>query len=181
MMLLSDLLLGKAQNWWYHKELRRQGKIEEAQDKERRSVLSTLRDLKDAKANGGFCTVGRGGWTLHPRAGTICSNYGGMESEYPRACLMMGIPLINSLTVPGYEISKAISFPMASLKPSEPPWGWCSFAPFEVVAALYACLGATLYNIQPDWDGARTQVRNLPETVINFLWSSIGGMNVRKS
>lgn len=158
-MLLSDLLLEKAKDWWYYKHLRDQGHIQEAMAKERRSILSTLRNLKDAKANGGFCTVGRGGWTLYPRPGVTVSNCGGMESEYPQACLLMGIPLINSLTIPDSKIFKILSFPIPSLRPNCPPWGSMSFAPIEVVAALYKSLGATIYNIHPAYNCAWANVK----------------------
>jgi hypothetical protein len=123
-----------------------------------------LKDLKDAKKNGGWCSVGRGGWTLHPRVDTRVSGHGGMGSEYPQACLIMGIALIDSTTIPDSEISKVVLFPMASLTPDDPPWGNCSFATVEVVAALYKALGATLYNIKPDWDGVKN-VKKLPESV----------------
>jgi hypothetical protein len=163
-MLLSDLLLQKAQLWWYHKQLRDQGNTEEANRRERLSVLSTLRDLKNAKKNGGWCSVGRGGWTLHPKPGVQVSNYGDMESEYPQACLILGIPVIDSTTIPDSKITVTPMFPMASLTPDDPPWGSCSYAPVAVVAALYAALGATLHNIKPDWEGVRN-VKKLPESV----------------
>jgi hypothetical protein len=168
-MLLSDLLLEKAQNWWYHKQLRDQGNIEEADRRERLSILSTLRDLKDAKKNDGWCSVGRGGWTLHPRAGTSVSCFGGLDSEYPQACLIMGIQLIDTTTVPDSEIMKSCLFPMASMIPDEPPWGSCSYAPVAVVAALYEVLGATLHNIKPDYRKAFYGVRKLPDSTFTDI------------
>lgn len=164
-MLLSDLLEKNAKDWWYHKELRRQGKVEEAQKRERMSTRSILKDLKDAKANDGWCSVGRGGWTLHPRSGVTVSNYVGMDSCYPRACIMMGIPVIDSTTIPDSEISQSILFPMAAINPDLPPWGSCSYAPVAVVAALYAAIGATLYHIKPDYGRAREHVRKLPDSI----------------
>jgi hypothetical protein len=163
-MLLSDLLNQKAQDWWYHKQLRDQGDTEEAQRRERLSILSTLIDLKDAKKNGGWCSVGRGSWTLRPRPGVTVSCVGGLDSVYPQACLIMGIQLIYTTTIPDSEIMTSILFPMASSSPDAPPWGSCSYAPVAVVAALYSALGAVLYNIKPDYEGVKN-VQNLPESV----------------
>ena len=167
-MLLSDLLLEEAQSWWYPPDLRKQGKHEEAQNRERKSIASTLKNLKDAKKNGGWCSVGRGGCTLHTKPGVQVSSYGNMDSTYPQACLIMGIAVIDTTTITDSEISQSILFPMAAITPDDPPWRSCSYAPLNVVAALYAALGATLHNITPDWYAAQ-QVRNLPSAVHNFL------------
>jgi hypothetical protein len=175
-MLLSDLLLQKAQLWWYHKQLRDQGNIKEADRRERNSIASSLRDLKDVKKNGGWCSVGRCGWTLHPEPGVQVYNLGTMESEYPRACLILGIQVIDTTTIPDSEITATPMFPMASMTPDDPPWGSCSYAPVAVVAALYAALGATLYNITPDWQGVRN-VKKLPESIRVFAYESLLGHN----
>lgn len=101
-------------------------------------------------------TIGRGGWTAYRNA------YSRIEGHHPDFHIIpvtapaLGIPTIDSRTVPEALLHKLINLPMATLPPREPdapnherryPYGCLSHAPIDYVAAAYKSLGATIYNI----------------------------------
>ena len=77
------------------------------------------------------------------------SGYGGLDAPMPQACLMLGIPVLDTTAISDNLIMQSISFPMATNgQPDESPWGSMSYAPLDYVAGLYAAIGATVYNLE---------------------------------
>lgn len=146
---LYSILNQDAQSWWHYKALRKAGQVKEARQKERESIRSSIRHLRATIKNGGHLSYGRGGYTLSMGGGGSLSGYG--ESGTVAACVHLGIPFIDTRTIPDSKISKTINLPMISCNPDAAPWGSMSYAPLEVVAAAYESLGATLHNIEPDY------------------------------
>ena len=146
---LYGILNQDAQSWWHYKALRKAGQVKEARQKERESIRSSVRHLRQTIKNKGHISYGRGGWSLNMGGGGSVSGYG--DSGTFAAALHVGIPFIDTRTIPDSKISKTISLPMISSKPDAAPWGSMSYAPLEVVAAAYETLGATLHNIKPDY------------------------------
>ena len=148
---LYALLDHNARRWWYHHELRRRGQVIEARRRERQSIRENVRTLRQARENGGFLTIGHHGWTLHlSKWHTLHSPYPGIEQPFPQCCLLLGIPIIDSTTIPAETICQVLRFPIASTHPDpEPPDGYhpLSHAPLKHVARLYRDLGATIYNL----------------------------------
>lgn len=144
---LYSLLDTKARLWWHNKELRAKGNIEEARKQERASIRDSIRILRQALANGGYCQVGRGGWTLYYKEHSTLSHYGGINAEMVQACILVGIPVIDTMTISEQDIAKTIRLPMIHLgKCDNPPYGSMSHAPLAYVLPLYRELGATIYN-----------------------------------
>lgn len=141
-----------ARAWWYHRQLRSQGKNELARALERETILSRVRTLRQCLEDGGFTMVGRGGITVyyseHGRL-EICSP--DVNNPIVQCCIRLGIPVCDSTTIPDELIVKVVGFPMASVVPDpEPANGYNSFsyASVEHVFRLYQELGATVYNLE---------------------------------
>lgn len=47
-----------ARRWWFHDQLRRQGRHQEARQREHASCQGNVATLREAQANGGFVTIG---------------------------------------------------------------------------------------------------------------------------
>lgn len=143
---LYRILDDDARRWWYYVELRREGAVAEARKRERASIRHSLTTLREALAGGGHLAIGRGGWTLHVSDNRRVEHYGGITAPTPRACLLLGIPVLDSTTVPDNRHVDLIRLPMVGIqRTSTRPWGSLSFAPFGYVAARQVALGATLY------------------------------------
>ena len=143
---LYRILNWDARRWWYHVELRRQGQFAEARRRERRSIRNTLADLREALKGGGYLAIGRGGWTLYISDNRRVEHYGGIAEPTPQACLHLGIPILDSTTIPDDRLVDLIRLPMVGIQRRDArPWGSLSFAPFGYVAARQVALGATLY------------------------------------
>ena len=147
---LYRILNEQAKVWWYHRRLREQGLEEEARKREREAILDDVRVLRAALQNGGFLTHGRGGWTLHyGKWNRLQCRCPGLDAAIPQACLLLGIPVLDTTTIPDERIGEVINFPMPNPVPNpEPEGGYGPFdhAPFDHVARLYIALGATVYN-----------------------------------
>ena len=151
---LYGILNADAKNWWYHAKLREDGDVEEARKRERQSILSKASSLREVVSNGGFLTIGRGGWSLNMSRHHRLSGYdGGIDFPIAQACVLLGIPILDSTTIPDERILETLRLPMPvpeGEEDAEPEGGYHSFslAPFSVVARMYAALGATVYNIK---------------------------------
>ncbi len=148
-MRVAGILRDNSKNWWYHRDLRKAGCIAEAMKREHCSVRSDVSALRKAKENGGYLHIGRGGWTLHYADGCSLSHYGGLEQPMARVCMMLGVPIINTLTIPDEAIIKAINLPMVGLtgRYAAAPYGMFDSAPLRVVAEMYRELGAEVYGL----------------------------------
>lgn len=147
---LNTILKQGARSWWYHVELRKNGNHSEARRREHQSVRSSISSLRETISNGGYLSLGRGGYTLHCSAHSTVSGYGCDTSATVRAAKHLGIPCIDTRTIPDSRIYDTISLPMVALSPDEAdprPWGSLSRAPLPVVAYLYRALGATVTGI----------------------------------
>jgi hypothetical protein len=165
---LYSILNTSAKNWWYHRQLRKRGEVKEARRRERKAILDDVRVLRAALENDGFLTHGRGGWILHYEKWARHECRGtGLDAAIPQACLLLGIPILDSSTIPDERICKVLNFPMANPFPNpEPPGGYGPFdhAPFEYVARLYVELGATVYNLSVvESSTGATRVLRLPD------------------
>ena len=149
---IYKILDDAARSWWYHRQLREQGKHEEARVLERKSIMSRVYILRKCLENGGFATVDRGGITIHYSTHgrlEICS----LDVQHPMVCccIQLGVPVCDSTTILDDLIIKTIRFPMASLNPDPERvggYGSTSYAPIEHVFRLYQELGATIYNLE---------------------------------
>ena len=146
---LYSILNDRAKRWWYHRKLRRDGKVNEARRRERAQIRDDVRRLRAALECGGFLINAWGGWTLHyGERQRLQSWRPGLDGAIPQACLLLGIPVIDLTTIPEDRIHKVLSLPSPDLlHDPEPEGGYRSYqhAPFEYVARLYIELGATLY------------------------------------
>jgi hypothetical protein len=146
-MSIYSILNQSAKEWWWHKKLRSEGNVKEARRRERDSIKSHTKYLRETLDNGGYLSIGRGGWTLHISDNHRLSHYGGIERPISQCCLILGIPIIDSTVVNDKDIFRSIKFPMVGiLKPTPPPFDSLSYAPLEYVANLYKEIGANLYN-----------------------------------
>jgi len=144
---LYNLLDTKARLWWYNIELRGRGNVDEARKRERASIRQSIRVLRQALANGGYCQVGRGGWVLYYTERLWLEHCGGINAEMVQACIKVGVPVINTLTISDRDISETIGLSMIHLgKCGNPPYNSMSYAPLAYVLPLYRALGATIYN-----------------------------------
>jgi len=63
--MLYKTLNREAKNWWWFKELRKQGKASEARQKERRSILDKVELIRTCKRYGGHLYLGNASWSLN--------------------------------------------------------------------------------------------------------------------
>jgi hypothetical protein len=103
--------------------------------------------------------VGRGGVTVYidekPDGSCRLSSYG---RTYVDEAIKAGIPVIDTTAVSDDRIFDSLKFPMVPDKPGREhagPWTGMSFAPIPVLAALYKNIGATVHNVEPDFEGAK--------------------------
>lgn len=140
--MLYRLLNQDAKAWWHHKDLRKAGRHEEARKKERESIRSTVQSLRSAQ----YLGIGRGGWNLHCGPMTV-SHYGGIEQATCQACLRLGIPIVDTTSVPDEIVWELVKLPMVARgEPDPEPWGSMSYAPLSYYAHKARGLGATIYN-----------------------------------
>ena len=100
-------------------QLRRQGREREARTKERESIRRNARHLRDALACGGFATVGRGGWSLRTSETATLQGYGGTDYPVIAAAIRVGIPVIDTRTIPEDRIAAhALRGPMPGIRES---------------------------------------------------------------
>jgi hypothetical protein len=152
-MTVLKALRQSARRWWYHEHLRQVGEIEEARKREHDSVRSTVKGLRQCLDGRGYLTIGRGGWTLHHSRHGWTSGYGADTSGTVRAARRLGVPVIDSRTVPDDLIGLTLPAPIPAHpdmdEPDAPPWGSFAKAPLPVIEALYHRMGATLDNVDP--------------------------------
>ena len=149
---IYELLDSKARSWWSHEELRFIGETEKARKLELASMSACIRTLRSCRdTNGGYASVGRGGWAIHYKNITL-SGHDGVDNPMIQACILAGIPVIDSTSVPGVSIASLLRMPMIAVgrKPDSPrqdgKYGSIRHAPLNFVAFEQAELGATLYN-----------------------------------
>ena len=149
---LYSILDTSTRSWWYHRELRGRGEHQEARRRERADIRGNIRVLRECLENHGFATNGRGGWTIRYREhSTLSRRYPGVDQPMMRACVLVGIPVLDSTTIPDDLIWETTKYPMAGIHPDpEPPggYGFMHHAPVSHVFKLYESLGATIHN----WD-----------------------------
>ena len=149
---IYKILDDSARDWWYHRQLREQGKHQEARRHERRAILDNVRVLRECLENGGYAMNSRHGWRVQYREFASLSHcYPGLDRPMMRCCLKLGIPVCDTTTVPESAVIEMIRLPMASLDPDPVPengYGSMSFAPVSYVFRLYRELGATIYNLE---------------------------------
>lgn len=102
-----------------------------------------------------LATWGRGGHIIYMDesndSSSTLSGYGFTTEELAEID-RLGIPFVDSRSIPDDLICQTISFPMYPGKPDQAenaPWGGFSYAPIDVCAWLYQSLGATVRNITP--------------------------------
>jgi hypothetical protein len=147
MTTLYALLNRDAKAWWYHKQLRERGQTEEARKRERDSIKSDVDTLRKCIADGGYASIGRGGWGIHYHNGTL-SGYGGIDSPEMQACLMLGIPIVNTRDADISVAYLACKMPIIAVgkAPDAPPWHGMSYAPLDYVFGKLSEAGALVYN-----------------------------------
>ena len=149
---IYKILDDSARSWWYHRQLREQGKHQEARRCERRAILDKVRVLRECLENSGYAMNSRHGWRIHYKEWANLSHcYPGLDQPMMRCCLKLGIPVCDTTTVPESNVIDIIRLPMASPNPDPEPesgYGSMSFAPVSYVFGLYQKLGATIYNLE---------------------------------
>lgn len=139
------LLRFKTKSWWYFKQLRSMGRVQEAREKENQALRSNIKSLRETIKNSGYLSIGRGGWTLHINDGHSLQHYGGIEQPLPVVCKLLNIPIIDSTTIPDDLICKTLSFPLIGI--GSRPVGLYPLATLKDGARRYKNLGATIYNL----------------------------------
>lgn len=134
--IILRALRGEAQSWWAHKNLRKSGRIEDAQRRERQNIRSQIEIIRKSLASSdAYVSAGRGGTCIHAENTTV-STYGGLKHfATARVLICLGMPFVD--TNPVSNPVKLISLPMVAVgKPAEPePWSALSYAPL----AVYLC------------------------------------------
>jgi len=147
---LYSILNRKAKSWWYHRKLREQGRVREARERERHSIKENVRILRLAIKHKGFLICGRGGWTLYYGPWNRLESRGGtLEDAIPQACLLLGIPILDTTTIPDRLLVEAIRLPTprVGIDPTHDAADWAEdYASFQAVAPMYAQFGAKVYN-----------------------------------
>jgi len=139
-----------AKTWWYHMELRENGKHIEARTKERFSIKSSLATIRRAV----LMTIGHGGWTVHYEdantrvSGCRLEGYG--EGE-PYASILkgLGVPVVDMRQIPHEKlIDLVISGPsfITGVTPDAPPYNGFSHCPLDHYVGLYVDAGAQVWN-----------------------------------
>ena len=148
-MTIYGILDASARLWWYHRQLRESGRVAEARQCERASIRDHARDLRKAQLNGGFVTIGRGGWTLHMERRHTLKGYGDLSDPIPQCARLLGLPIVDSTTIPDERLDCTLALPFAQVG-ALPRVEYGSFdpAPIEVVAWMYRDLGATVFNVK---------------------------------
>lgn len=114
--MLYRVLNAEAKAWWYHQDLRKSGRTDEARRRERKSILSTLDYIRQTLRNGGLLTIGRGGYTLHFARNSKLSGYGPDSSGTVAACKLAGVPWVDTRTIPDDRIGEfAVSGPIVKV------------------------------------------------------------------
>lgn len=103
------ILNNEAKNWWWHRDLRKQGKSKEARQLERKSILRSIETLRDVLNHGGYLSLGGSQWSLNifeHRSSidsmstckySLSGYYGLNKSCYLESiCKSLGIPVLDS-------------------------------------------------------------------------------------
>lgn len=59
------ILNRETKNWWYHRQLRKEGNETEARKRERDSIKHGIEMLRDVIQHGGYLSLGRRGWSVN--------------------------------------------------------------------------------------------------------------------
>jgi len=143
---IYEMLNEKAKAWWHYADLRRAGKTEEAQRHEARSLRGDFRTLAQALASkGAHLRIGRGGFTFLYADGCTVSGYD-EGKEYQKACRLLGIPVVDTRTVPNERLQSMFKLPMVAVgrEPEAEPYHGFSYAPLSYYIEKVAQLGATI-------------------------------------
>jgi len=152
MKSVYGLLDEAARSWWYHKKLRAGGEVEEARKRERESILSKARALRETMQSGGYFYMGDHGFCLQINDGHTLTGYERSDDlEIFLACKQLGITCIDARNL-GERKFETIAFPLVAVGDQKPEpredgsYGCLSYAPLEFVCALYRDIGAKIYN-----------------------------------
>jgi len=152
--IILRALRGEAQSWWAHKDLRKSGRIAEAQQRERKSIRSQIEIIRKTLASSNaYISAGRGGTCIHAENTTVSSCGGLKHFATARVLICLGLPFVD--TNPVRNPVKLISLPMVAVgKAAETaPWGALSYAPLGVYLRQAKALGATVVNFE--WTAPR--------------------------
>ncbi len=139
-----------SRDWWYFKQLRREGKIKEAREKENKSTKNTISNIRKAY----YVTVGRSGHTIYFPSEDHCTHRieGYKRIDHPEIQLMIarGVPVIDTMTINDDNIVKTLFISLIAIPPEVPEkkYGSLNRESLEWVASEYKKLGATIYNIK---------------------------------
>ncbi len=143
--MLYKLLNDDAQSWWYHRQLRERGQAEEARRKERQSILSNVEHLREALANGGYLSTGRGGFTLFMNDGHRLSGYN--NEKWLAIAKAVDLPTINTETVPVDKLFALIKLPMVAVGRIPDGFKSLNYASLEYYVSKVRELGAEVTGI----------------------------------
>lgn len=128
-------------------------------------------------------TWGRGGHSVYmdedAQSSSTLQGYG-LTPEEIAEIDRLGIPFVDTRTIPDDKILAVLSLPMweQKLGKHDPaPWGGMSYAPVEVLAYMYRSLGATVRNITPRKPEAH-ELRNMHQWEKNALVGYTSGNEV---
>lgn len=146
------VLRSESQDWWAHKDLRSAGKYSEAAARERESIRSSIRTIKQMlNTQDAYVSKGRGGTTLHYGRGSTVRSYGGLEHfASARIAVCLGLPFIDTTTVRAPE--QLIGLPMVAVgeEPETQPITWLSLVRLSEYARRASAIGAIVVNIDLD-------------------------------
>jgi len=150
--IILRALRGEAQSWWAHKDLRKSGRIAEAQQRERKSIRSQIEIIRKTLASSNaYISAGRGGTCIHAENTTVSSCGGLKHFATARVLICLGLPFVD--TNPVRNPVKLISLPMVAVgKAAETaPGGALSYAPLAEYLRQAKALGAMVVNFE--WTG----------------------------
>ena len=121
-------------------------------------------------------TVGRGGHCVYFPCGKRVTGYEtSVEQLTAKIAIELGIPVIDSTTIPDSKISHTVSFPILTINAEyvdKPPYGMLDAAPLEHIASMKQKLGATVYNLEvPEYDPSWLTVKKVQAKALNAFMS----------
>ena len=125
--------------------------VSKLQYREARRRVTTVENLEFAY----LACQGRGGHTIYvdEERDSQCQIQGyGLRPEELAEIDRLGIPYVDTRTVPDANLGMLIRLPMWPGKPDKfdpAPWGGMSFAPIEVLAWMHQQIGSTVRNVAP--------------------------------
>lgn len=144
-MSLYTILNKDAMNWWHNIQLRKDGNIQEARQRERETIRRNVRNLRTAIENGGWVEVYDDRFLFQIRAGEQMSGLGKMDEPIVVAALLVGITVIDHGPIMEKNLFQ-LPMPNPWRADRGKSWGPMSLCPLWHYISEVEKMGATVHN-----------------------------------